>query len=284
MANTPAFMRDYEYEKLMRELVNVDYPTAAALRGYKKGVKKYKKLLDIYHSVGNKPLDFAAKLPKKTRESLTQEALTAMIKDVLLYGTLKDFENEWANFNLLPLQYLMGDSFVASLYGVDTQYRLTSPKSVQQPTMIFESRKLKFDKVGEPINLEECTGHFMSMRPGDTKVFNPYTHYQMLGTQQFCQTFALLYAVGQIPDVGQQSDNPHNYYEYNKLALMFMRHTVEHMIPPTYDYTWINDIMMADEENPYNLGLSANPATAKLQMLHKIDECIRQYRACINVL
>jgi hypothetical protein len=283
MASAPAFMRDYEYESLMRLYVNVDYTSAAALRKYKSTVKTYKKLLNKFHEVGNNKDAFFATLPKKNRESHTPETFNAFVTEVQLRGTLKDFEDEWANFNLIPLQYLMGDSTISTLYGVDTQYRVSFPKSVQRPTMIFASKKLTFGNDGEP-NLDGITGHFNSMRPGDTKTFDPYSHYQMLGTQQFCQTFALMYAIGRIPNEGLQSDNPHDYYEYNKIALNFIRDTVERMIPIGYDYTWINDIMAADEENPYILGLSSNPATAKLQILHKIDECLRQYRACINVL
>ena len=69
--------------------------------------------------------------------------------------------------------------------------------------------------------------HWTCRKANETVVFDPYDHYQKKGTHGFCQTFAMMYLLDQLPEPG---------CDYNKAALEFV-YTVNKFLPrdhPTF--------------------------------------------------
>ena len=69
--------------------------------------------------------------------------------------------------------------------------------------------------------------HWTSRKANETVVFDSYNHYQEKGTHGFCQTFAMMYLLDQLPEPGS---------DYNKAAIYFI-YTVNKFLPrdhPTY--------------------------------------------------
>lgn len=185
------------------------------------------------------------------------QALRGYMKKVKEDKALQSYEQEWTNRNFMPVIHLMGDHFVFQLYGV----RVQELKGVTNTKRAYHSGK-----------------HWYARRPGDQKDFDPYDEYQIPGSNSFCQTFALMYALGKEP-----RRRPHTferYYAYALEALHFIRTVIENL-PDTYSYAWINKRLLDDEN--FHLGLSRIRKAARHQMLDKVDECIRHHYACINV-
>jgi hypothetical protein len=190
----------------------------------------------------------------------TAAELRKYTKYVNEHKPLKDFEQLWADHVFSPLIYLMGDHIIWNLLGVTVGHMKT--KEVYPSPMGYHSGK-----------------HWYSRRAFDERNFDPYETYQIPGTNSFCQTFALMYAVGKI-DRKQNSSGFTRYYVYAEQALKFIKHTIE-ILPPSYSFTWIND----DIRDSFNhkLGLSRNNKIAKKQMIGKVQECLRHVNACINL-
>lgn len=186
-------------------------------------------------------------------------ALRKYTKDVKNDQALSSYEQRWTNHTFSPLIHLMGDHYVFHMFGVTVEN--TAMKGVKDTRRAYHSGK-----------------HWYARRPGDTKDFDPYDEYQIPGSNSFCQTFALMYAIGQEPK--KRPYTFERYYAYALDALRFIRSVIE-KLPDTYSYAWINKQLLDDEG--YHLGLSRFKKAAKQQMLDKVDECIRQHYACINV-
>ena len=67
--------------------------------------------------------------------------------------------------------------------------------------------------------------HWYSKKPGDKRWFDPYTEYQYKGSNQFCQTYALMYILDMLPNkVNKEKYNSFTkYYYYSKKALEFIK-------------------------------------------------------------
>ena len=62
--------------------------------------------------------------------------------------------------------------------------------------------------------------HWTAKKPGD-KYFDPYDIYQYPGSNQFCQTYTLMYLSGYLPT--PEPKNFTNYYFYSLEALKFIK-------------------------------------------------------------
>jgi hypothetical protein len=72
--------------------------------------------------------------------------------------------------------------------------------------------------------------HWTCRKADETDVFDPYNHYQEKETHGFCQTFAMMYLLDQLPEPTG------NYKSYNKAAIEFI-YTVIKILPinhPTF--------------------------------------------------
>jgi len=158
-------------------------------------------------------------------------------------------EQEWVDKNLQPLMSLMADTGVMrcvvpgiSVYGVDRKigYRLLPVEDV--PVAHFS---------GNP----DTGGHWRSRLPGDIAWFDPYKEYQVEGTNQFCQTFALMNLVGALPGISMDRSWG-RYYTYTAAALEFID-------------TVIRRCLTGKEKTVF---------------LKKIDECRTHPYRCLNVI
>jgi hypothetical protein len=70
--------------------------------------------------------------------------------------------------------------------------------------------------------------HWLSIVKNTRELFDPYSEYQITGTNQFCQTYALMHLMNKLPGQSNQvcSPFPYNsfkkYYYYTRCALDFI--------------------------------------------------------------
>jgi hypothetical protein len=138
-----------------------------------------------------------------------------------------DIEQEWVDNNLQIIMDFMGDEDVwkymipnIELYGIGgrASYR-NLDSSTKKSTAIFSG------------------SHWKSRKPDDTIWFDPYDAYQVYGTNQFCQTFAMMYLLNKLPPVEHHEDDKENnlknnfkkYYKYTHEALLFIYDTITHV-------------------------------------------------------
>jgi hypothetical protein len=139
-------------------------------------------------------------------------------------------DQDWADEYIQPLVDFMGDSHVIRMK-IDYKSPLDYPVNV--PTMGF------------------CSGHWYARKPGDTKAFNPYDEYQVPGTNQFCQTYALMYHANKLPRKRYGSWT--KYYSYTLSALKFIKATLQRF---------------PDDE----------------RLIRCVDECIKYPNICVNII
>lgn len=106
-------------------------------------------------------------------------------------------------------------------------------------------------------------GHFRSRRAGEEKFFDSYVKgVQYTGTNQFCQTYAMMHLSGvDFDSFGVKRGKWESYYEFTYRALLFIRDVIE----KTYEDGVINDVEY-------------------IEYLKRADECIRNRYACLNII
>ena len=128
-------------------------------------------------------------------------------EDVAVYRKLIDptIEQKWVDKYLQPvIDELGSDDFLDSL---------NISHSTQPTTMNRNICEMYYR--GTPDG-----GHWYSHRVDDKEWFDSYTSgYQILGTNQFCQTFALMHIYNELPP---KVSGKFKYYTYTKAALNFM--------------------------------------------------------------
>ena len=199
----------------------------------------------------------------------TLKALKAHQANVSKNPLLEAYEQLWTNTYFTPLTIFMGDPAVIQSLGVTVSPQ--SMRNVQQvPRVFFTGRR-------------KGAGHYLSRPPGATRDFDPYHECQIPKTMQFCQTYAMMHALDRL--VWTEDRTFTKFYEYTLQALNFIKETIANR-PSTYSFFWINRAIDEDEaaHGGFKLRLSSNNATAKAQMLQKVEECIRHYHACQNII
>jgi len=166
----------------------------------------------------------------------------------------KDKEQAWVDTYLQPLIDLMGETKIwksiagpeVELYGVDEN----DPKRSRRNIPVSQNPQAYFSRV-------ESVGHWYSRKPNQKEWFDPYTNYQIIGTNQFCQTFALMHLVDSLPDrIDKKSFASSNYYVYTKEALYFIKHVIEKSLR----------------------------LQQKKMYLKKVRECLRHPNICLNAI
>lgn len=123
-------------------------------------------------------------------------------------------EQKWVDNNLSIIIDFMGDSDVwkfvipdVKLYGNDGTRTSTRNKKVDNYSVAI------------------FTGaHWNSRKANHVKWFEPYDEYQILGTNQFCQTFAMMHLIDKLPSPIKSSNklSISKYYVYTHAALEFI--------------------------------------------------------------
>lgn len=140
---------------------------------------------------------------------------------------IQEIEQHWVDTYLQPIIDFFGDEDVwktivpnVELYGLKNKMTAT--------------RNIKI--TGQP-QAHYSSTHWTSRLPNEKKWFNPYDKYQIKGTNQFCQTFALMNLCHELPpDAPRPEYNSWTkYYYYTEKALEFMQKTVGKHFPKNKD-------------------------------------------------
>lgn len=155
-----------------------------------------------------------------------------------------EFEQEWVENNLQPLIDFFGDVDVwktiipnVEIYGVEK--RISSVRNIKKtdnPQAHFSST------------------HWTSRFPTDEDWFDPYIEYQVFGTNQFCQTFAMMYLCNKLPKVTKNINSWVKYYNYTDKTLQFIKNNLKKYFPDRTD------------------------------LLKNVNECIKYSKRCINCI
>lgn len=160
--------------------------------------------------------------PFNTREDLERFQSLFMYGSSTLSQEIRNLEYRWADVYFNPLVDFMGDRGLWAalrLYVPDTNVR--SAKSVLARAPIANYHRAMFSGA-----------HWVSRRAGATEVFDPYDNVQFYGTNQFCQTFAMMHLLQ--PEMLTRNNGNANlndpwlkYYAYTKRALTFIERILE---------------------------------------------------------
>ena len=108
--------------------------------------------------------------------------------------------------------------------------------------------------------------HWTSRKAGESVFFDPYDEYQISGTNQFCQTFALMYLLDKLPEpiVSADPADISKYYHYTRAAIEFIVEVFE-QFPFTGETT---------EDQRYN----------RSYYLNRAKNCLKNSNTCLNII
>lgn len=129
---------------------------------------------------------------------------------------LVDIEQKWVDKNLEVIIDFMGDIDVWNymipeiiVYGFDGSKASTRNKPVvNHPIAVFTG------------------SHWNSRKANEIDWFEPYADYQIFGTNQFCQTFAMMYLVDKLPSINSNKYIFTKYYTYTIESLKFIEEVI----------------------------------------------------------
>lgn len=162
----------------------------------------------------------------------------------------KNIEQKWVDDNMSPLIDFMGDYAVWKeiVPGVVIPEGRSSFRNVPQsthPMAVFSG------------------SHWTSRKAGDKDVYDPYKNHQIYGTNQFCQTFALMYLDNvKLPEINHKWLK---YYDYTRMALDYIEEVISKRLKPS------------------------NPAfkykgSSKARLLRAIKNCKKYPNICLNAI
>jgi hypothetical protein len=189
---------------------------------------------------------------------------------------LSALEQVWTSDFLVPLTDLMGEQ----LFILPTFFGVELSKGIHFHPEVSDKNRMVYSGA-----------HFRSRKAGSNVTFDPYDEFQIDGSNQFCQTYALMHLFDK---TGPPSTDRSflKYYDYSLRALRFIQQSIKKLTTVyIYDFSWINKYV--NEEYaltkharliPYSSTISEDPAESKNQMLAKVQECIDHYPAVLNVI
>ena len=127
-------------------------------------------------------------------------------------------EQAWVNKYLLPIIEMMGS--ITSTFTIFKDIIVHEYKSV---------RKCNINKNYRTGKHAIFTGsHWIGVKDGN--IFDPFDHCQIFGTNQFCQTYTLMWLTDNLPNYDGNYDI-NKYYFYTEQAINF----IEKEVLPKYD-------------------------------------------------
>ncbi len=185
-------------------------------------------------------------------------------QDTFMYGgtslsqEVRDLEYRWGEIYFEPLVEFMGDRSLWEALGIhvpDTNIR--SAKSSLSRLDVTDYDVAYFSG-----------SHWLARKAGTKDVFDPYDEYQVHGTNQFCQTFCMMYLRNKLPTKITGNDWL-KYYTYTKEALEF-----------------IDGILKMCKKSPRlrKLPLFDEPNTTFDNLERAIDVCKKHSRMCLNIV
>lgn len=179
-----------------------------------KSINSIKKRKTKKMSGGNKKTNWLnmANIQYNSRKEVIKNYQSLIKKD----KELVDIEQKWVDKNLEIIIDFMGDIDVWNfmipgvvVYGFDGSKASTRNKPVvNHPIAVFTG------------------SHWNSRKANETDWFEPYADYQIFGTNQFCQTFAMMYIADKLPAINADKYNFTKYYTYTIEALKFIEEVI----------------------------------------------------------
>jgi hypothetical protein len=190
---------------------------------------------------------------KLLREGKTKEELIQ----------LPILDQEWAETYIQPIANFMGDLNLWILKFGESNINL--PQIDKRGEVLRGS--IRSVPVSSDKHVARFSGsHWYSRKMGDPKekYFNAFYHYQLNGTNQFCQTYAMMYLDNKLDHYPRYTppERFEKYYEYTTKTL-------------EYIHTTISSIGKAN-----NL---FNGEYSKKQMLALVKECLDHPALCLNL-
>jgi len=232
----------------------IDFIIKDRYRGYPNFFKEYdtfKELMDFQQNKTKSLSNSKQLLDKKTKTAIN---------------------DEWAD-NLLILQEFMGSSFVweTCVPGVVVS-GITGKAGHRKTTLEIK-----------PYNRAFYSGsHWTSQLKNTTDVFDPYEEYQIRGTNQFCQTFAMMYLKKALPNVVPKNTKAplKKYYTYTKEALKFIKKQVKIV----FDKLQQNN--REANRNHFYITYTTNENVKvriyEIDLSKALEHCTRHPAACVN--
>ena len=180
--------------------------------------------------------------------------------------TAKCIEQAWADNYLMPLINFMGNDWVFN--------DLISGVNVTGTGGRGTSRNLPLGKILRFFwrSLEKSAAE-------STEVFDPYTEYQVPGTNQFCQTFAHMNLTGKLPPIVEDR-SWRRYYHYTIVALEYIKAVIQEYGPGRSLLRGLVPIPLQEivsedgNENPVTYG----------EIIKIIDICLLTPQICLNIV
>lgn len=168
-------------------------------------------------------------------------------------------EQYWTNHNLMFLVDFMGD------------------------LKLWEYLNIKVTE-GRPIlnaydisNAFYSGSHWYGRKAHDKKSFDPYDGFQIRGSNQFCQTYAMMYIYDKLPEKIMDKEKKFTkYYEYTKKALDFIKYIIDSHFDGWVKFSNIKKIEVIDKK--------ISMTEYKEQLYKALNECIAHPNICLNVI
>lgn len=156
----------------------------------------------------------------KTMSDLDRFQKLFMRGSTTLSQDIRNLEHKWFEIYYNPLIEFMGDRNVWHALGIEV------PNEDLKPTALLR-------RPVSPFDVAYFSGaHWVSRRAGTKEVFDPYNEFQIPGSNQFCQTYAMMYLLGGRLGLplrrNANSGNWLKYYTYTVHALNFIQRILEY--------------------------------------------------------
>jgi len=140
----------------------------------------------------------------------------------IIKKTVSDIEQDWVDNNLQIIIDFMGLSELWEILIPNIDLRTEGRNS---------SNILISDR---PVAIYSGS-HWISRKAGDSVWFDPYKEYQINGSNQFCQTYSMMYLLNALPSPKMEEDEISfmKFYEYTDEAIKFIKEIMDNYLIKT---------------------------------------------------
>lgn len=141
----------------------------------------------------------------------------------------QEYEQNWIDENVTPLIDFFGTEYAwkhvlktdnVKFSGTNTR---TTARVVKNTGVATHTAEAVYEE-----NVNGGGGHWYSRRKGQTDFFNSYDEYQIVGTNIWCQTFALMNVANRLPNRYPERTLC-KYYYYNYYTLLFIKECIDNI-------------------------------------------------------
>lgn len=153
------------------------------------------------------------------------------LKNIIIYQNSvkknenwRNLEQNWIDINVVPLMEFMGSKDLWKSV-LKTNNLDISGIEKRGSTRIAKKKGVATHNAEAVFEGNDNGGHWYSRKKGELEFFNSYNEYQILGTNLWCQTFALLNVTNRLPKKFHEKSIC-KYYYYNYYTLLFIQECV----------------------------------------------------------